>query len=317
MSAVHVCTIKGIPVGVDWTFLILIVILSMGINPVSNAIIFGVIATLSLLIHEMGHACMAAHYRLDPQVILGGFGGITVHKSANARQSFKITMMGPLAGLIAAAAFFGINWAFMWFGGDFLDTHIYLKSFLSYGFLINLFWSIFNLVPINPLDGGKLLSALLAKYMKPTNAIRTSVIISLVCCVGVLAWAAMSGSSFNTFIAIYLLIINVFAAKHAFSSRESIKQDEANLRADTISELAVEAARDHQWQRLEMFAYQLKETSTTPKQLERAYEFLTIACTNMGKYEEALKHSERAAKSTAVKRAVDRCNQEIQKKLQA
>ena len=42
-------------------------------------------------------------------------------------------------------------------------------------------------------------------------------------------------------------------------------------------------------------------------QIARAYELLTIACTNLGKYDEALEYAPRAKQTDAVKQATARC----------
>ncbi len=314
MNVKHICTIKGIPVGVNFSFLILVVLLAMlmGNNNLVYGIICGICIIIALMVHEFGHALVAAHYNLNPQVILTGSGGLTIHKSANAKQSFLITLMGPLSGLVLGGIALGVYFGLAVYAPTFLSTYTNFAKFLEYSMFINLGWGIFNLIPINPLDGGKLLSALLAKFMAPKTAIKTSVVVSTLCCVAFIVLSCtIWRSMFNLFVGFYLLMINFLSAKQVFSSISTLKKEKASLRADTIYEMGISAARDHRWKELEMYGHQLKEASSSSDQLKSAYDFLTIACTNQKKYEEALNYAERSSKSESVQRAVDRCRHQL------
>ena len=90
MQGIHLFTIKGIPVSFQPMFILLILILSVGMN---NPFIFGACATLGVLIHEFGHALTAKHFHLNPEVTLCGLGGLTTHARPNSpKQDFLITL---------------------------------------------------------------------------------------------------------------------------------------------------------------------------------------------------------------------------------
>ena len=307
---IHIFTIHGIPVAVTPWFFFLMTILAVFVanGSLVHGIMFAVVGTLSIGAHEFGHATVANHYGLYPQVVLGGLGGITQHHSANARQSFWITLWGPLSDLILAAIAFGVILVLKLTVPTFLPEHAYMELFLVYMLWINLVWGIFNLLPIYPMDGGKICAALLSKFLKPALALKTGVIISMTCCIGLAVWAFFSEQIFMLFIAFYMLVINMAGIKTAFATRETTLKEQTGLQAELMYERGLVAAREHRWEELERFGHQMLACAETKDQKKRAYEFLTIACTNTFKYENALEYAKHAAQTDAVKQAVARCN---------
>lgn len=304
MNAFHLFTFKGIPVAFHPFFLLLILILSYGAD---HPIIFGICAILGVLFHEFGHAFVAQHYRLDPQILLHGMGGITMHaRPASAKQDFRITFAGPLAGLVIGGALCLL----MYFvGSQILVFNGYLFVFLRYLGWVNLAWGIFNLLPIRPMDGSKVLTHILSKFFKPKRVLQISAVISILFAVAVLVYSILSKSFFMILISAYLLFISYTMIREAFMSKSlgGFQMPKASLAAESAYERGLVAAREHDWNALETFGHQMKKNAIDEDQTARAYEFLTIACTNMGKYEEALSYSKHAKQSDAVKQAVNRC----------
>jgi len=118
-------------------------------------LIWMVIIFVSVLIHEYGHALTALWFRQKPSIQLTAFGGLTSYKNGpplRLWQQFFIVLNGPLFGL--ALGF--LSWmVFHWVSIPLL------RSALQATFLANLFWSIVNLLPALPLDGGQLVRILL------------------------------------------------------------------------------------------------------------------------------------------------------------
>lgn len=111
------------------------------------------IICFSILIHEYGHALTAKAFGQQAEIELVGFGGMTKRtgKVLGCWQNFLIVLNGPLAGFFLALV-----------ARSFYLTLDPRKDPLSaytmeVAFYINLFWTIFNLFPIYPLDGGHLL----------------------------------------------------------------------------------------------------------------------------------------------------------------
>ncbi len=115
-----------------------------------------VVIVISVLCHEFGHALTAVAFGQKTRIELAVFGGFTYRQGRKLKlwEEFLVVLNGPLSGLIIAAiAFLLLHYA-----------HVQLPPLvfmLKFAFLVNVFWTIVNLVPVLPLDGGHLLSILL------------------------------------------------------------------------------------------------------------------------------------------------------------
>lgn len=307
---IHLFTFKGIPVAVSPWFFLLVIVLALGHNSIIESVIVGVVVIIALLTHEFGHALTARHYNIDSSIILMGLGGVTpLKKTPNRKQSFIITLAGPLSGLLLGGISYGIIILLSRYLPEVQNTN--LATFLSYMFMINLIWGIFNLLPIYPMDGGKLLSALLAKFCSPKMVPKVAIVVSMFFCLALLVYFFFQKNIFMIVIGFYLLMINFTGAKQAFTSIEARTQERASLEVEKIYEYGLIAAREHRWKDLENFGFQMKDAASSDEQRERAYEFLTIACTNTFRYEEALKYADHARQSDSVKKAVERCHRAL------
>lgn len=114
------------------------------------------VIVLSLLVHEFGHALSAKSFGQTAQIELVAMGGLTFHdgKKLKGWQDFLIVLMGPLSSLILAGAAFLLRNALM--GISPLLTYV-----LTLFVFINIFWTIINMLPILPLDGGQLVRIVL------------------------------------------------------------------------------------------------------------------------------------------------------------
>ena len=159
----------GIPIRVHGSliaFLLLFSFLSgMGAGGVAGVLLylaFYVLAFSFVLLHELGHSLTALALGIPVRQItlypIGGIAGIE-HLPKNPRIELLVTIAGPAVN-ISLAGIFGILYAF-WPG-----------AFLFQLLVINLILGVFNLLPGFPMDGGRILRALLAyrmPYLKATE----------------------------------------------------------------------------------------------------------------------------------------------------
>ena len=313
MQGFHIFTFKGIPVSVQPMFLLLLLILTFNMNDIGSMIVFAVCAFVSILFHEFGHALVARHYGLNPQITLNGFGGVTSRaRSAKPGQDFRITLMGPLTNLILGGLFYGLI-KLVKYGG--LEPQLismpYLGIFIYYMFLVNIVWGIFNLLPVRPMDGGKVTAHLLRKFFSERVAETISVIVSFIFAVIILVLSIINRNVFMIMIGGYFVLINCGYARELWQNRKSLggpKLKMIGIQAESLYERGLVAARNHDWKNLEVLGHQMKKASNNDEQLERAYEFLVLACTNLAKYDEALTYVPRARQSDAVRQAAARCH---------
>ena len=136
--------------------------------------------TLSLLVHEFGHVLAARLNGHRSQVLLVAMGGLTM-PSGESRgwRGVFLSLAGPGAGLLLFAIL-----SFLVPPPDPEDRTLWPKL-LDLLLQINLVWSLFNLLPIWPLDGGQALQNLLTTFRRAHEAERISALVSLVVAVAI------------------------------------------------------------------------------------------------------------------------------------
>lgn len=115
-------------------------------------IIWSGIIVFSIVTHELGHAVTALIFGQKSEIHLVTLGGLTVRKGApiSHGREFLVVLMGPMAGmLLCVLSFYATQIT--------TENHsIWLYAF-EVMFEVNLFWTLLNLCPVLPLDGGQLL----------------------------------------------------------------------------------------------------------------------------------------------------------------
>ncbi|MGA9061841.1 MAG: site-2 protease family protein [Terracidiphilus sp.] len=111
---------------------------------------------VSVLIHELAHSLVAQHFGIPvPRITLFLFGGVSqiAAESSDPATEFWIALVGPITSFALAA--------FCWEVEPFVAGSQPLFALAEYLALINLILAIFNLIPGAPLDGGRVLRAIL------------------------------------------------------------------------------------------------------------------------------------------------------------
>lgn len=310
MQPIHLFSFKGIPVSFHPMFLLLLLILSYGMGSMMAMLIFAVCAIIGILVHEFGHALVARKYGLNPEITLTGFGGNTKYKrSVGPKKDFFITLTGPVANLVLGGISYLVLFVIgMTIGLDSLMKFTNVYIFLNYMFLVNIFWGIFNLLPAKPMDGYKVLGFILSKFLKNTVAEKVSIIISAIFVLLILGWSILNNNIFMIILSAFFVLANLNDLATLFKSggsKEKVRM--IGIQAESIYERGLVASRNHDWKNLEVLGHQMKQVAEDKDQIQRAYELLTVACTNLGKYEEALNYSEHARQTDSVKQARERC----------
>ncbi|CCB91957.1 Metallopeptidase, M50 family [Waddlia chondrophila 2032/99] len=152
----------SIPVRIQPFFLVLIFLIGwLSTQSLLLTFLWAFVIFYSVLAHELGHALTAKKFNQSVMIELFGMGGVTYRQGPPLRkwQDFVIVFNGPLAGFsLAAAAYLLLKIL----GANPPNLFSYL---LIVTFNVNLFWTVVNLLPVHPLDGGHLLRILFEGMM--------------------------------------------------------------------------------------------------------------------------------------------------------
>ena len=178
--------IAGIDLYIHATFLLIVgwVALSHWMQGQTlAATITGVAFVLALfgcvILHELGHALAARRYNIKTRDItllpIGGLARLE-RMPEDPKQELWVALAGPAVNVVIAAALF------LWLASTnslvpVERLSVGAGSFLERLMVVNLFLVVFNMLPAFPMDGGRVVRALLATRLEYTRA--TSIAASL------------------------------------------------------------------------------------------------------------------------------------------
>ncbi|MFC6787006.1 CBS domain-containing protein [Halobaculum halobium] len=186
MRGIRIGRVAGIPIQLNWTFLLILPLFAyligsqvgefsgivsdtFGVPIAAEALTGGVVPWVlgtvaavglfvSVLLHEFGHSLTAMHYGYRIEAItLWLFGGVASFEEMpeDWKQEFTVAIMGPAVsvalGVVAYAVLIGVSLP---------ATVAFVVGYLA---LMNLVLAVFNMLPGFPMDGGRVLRALLAR----------------------------------------------------------------------------------------------------------------------------------------------------------
>jgi hypothetical protein len=131
-------------------------------------------------------------------------GGLTYHNQMSDGRSLLVTLAGPATGIAIGLP--------LWLLVDETDYSGAAHAALVYAVFISLGWSLLNLLPILPLDGGNALASILALTTGKDRFALTRRI-SIAVAVAVAAFAASRGYIFGAFYAVTFIGINLSALR--------------------------------------------------------------------------------------------------------
>ena len=181
-GTIKVFRFLGVPVRLHFTFVLLVVFVAVHVlgsaesNTSYVAFLAGSVA--SVLLHELGHAIMASQFGIrTTEIVMFPIGGVArTERPLPPTAEVWVSLAGPFVNLMLAAGLFGYmvfsNQAVPVSAADLLQPNG--KSALALLLYGNILLAGINLLPAFPMDGGRLLRALLS-YVRPENeATRTA-----------------------------------------------------------------------------------------------------------------------------------------------
>jgi stage IV sporulation protein FB len=132
---------------------------------------------VSVLVHEYGHAISGLLFGQHVMIHLTGFGGVTYRTGRKLKlwQDFIVVLAGPIFGFFLGCFSYLLLAIF-----PNIEAHVAFYA-LRISFMVNMFWTFLNLIPVQPLDGGKLLSILLEAILG-FRGVRAGYFFSMVVC---------------------------------------------------------------------------------------------------------------------------------------
>ena len=181
----------GFPVRVHPYFWLIAAFLGVRSGSSTSFVIWVAVVFVSILVHELGHAFAMRYFGSSARIVLHGFGGLAIHDSGftswtggrpsrrDPNSQILISLAGPAAGFALAGFVVVVLHVSHRFAGYFplLGLRIPLGDvngqpidpyqaanlwMLIYQLMtVNIYWSILNLMPVYPLDGGQVARELL------------------------------------------------------------------------------------------------------------------------------------------------------------
>ena len=167
----------GFPVAVQWVFWLIAALLGGGLHANTPyrfqlLLIWIAVMFVSILVHELGHALAFRKYGGRPRILLWGMGGLAIDQGRYRRNdNIVITLAGPAFGLALGLVVFLIaRLIYPADTGGLRAAYGHFPAFLKMMIQINIFWSLINLLPIYPLDGGQLLGHIMHERKRELRA---------------------------------------------------------------------------------------------------------------------------------------------------
>lgn len=233
----------------------------------------------SVLMHEYGHALTAIFFGQKAQIDLVAFGGLTQRRGGKLKlwQEFIIVMNGPLAGLLLGVLAFGIQQIYLTSSSPSVFAYM-----VKVTFYVNVFWTILNLVPVQPLDGGKLLSIILESIFG-LRGVKIALFVSLI----LSAFLGLFFFAVNAVIVGIMFLMMTFDSYRAWKNSMAATEQDQNL---ILQHLLRDADRDiyngYKDQALEKFQH-IRETARAGLIYQNATEHAAALLVEKGDFKAA------------------------------
>lgn len=201
--------LAGVPVRIEPFFWLGALLLGLDLADAGLVAQWVAVVLVSLLVHEMGHALALRVFGAPASIVLHGFGGFTLSNRRLGRvRSIVVSLAGPLSALVLL----GIPMALVRdssLGRDLQFDYLFSNSsfgwwpiiwFLAY---VNVWWSLANLLPIRPLDGGNVLAELIGT----PRARLVSIVVAGAAAVA--AWRLDDDFRYSSFLLGFLAFLNL------------------------------------------------------------------------------------------------------------
>lgn len=209
--SLNIGSIAGTAIRVHITFLLFLIWIfaasyaSGGADAAWNGLLFILLVFTCVVAHEFGHIFSARAFGVQtPDVTLLPIGGVARLERIpeDPWEEFLIAIAGPLVNVVIAFGLMAVAGASIGSGAALEDGNASLVDRLA---AVNLFLAVFNLIPAFPMDGGRILRALLGIRLGFVRATEIAALIGQVVAFG-LGFIGLFYSPMLIFIAIFVYL---------------------------------------------------------------------------------------------------------------
>ena len=203
--------VLGVPIRLHFTFILLLAFLLVtgfgGRSPLGYGLYVGGLL-LSVLLHELGHAWVSNQYGIRTiEIVMFPIGGVSrLARRAKPAEELWIACAGPAVNLIIAMV--------LYFAATSAGPILSLKgldratddNLATQLFLGNLALAGFNLLPAFPMDGGRILRAVLARFRTEIESTQIAALAGRMLAISMALYALLSGQYLLVFAAFFVYL---------------------------------------------------------------------------------------------------------------
>jgi len=258
---------------------------------------------VSILVHELGHGLVSKRLRLQPRILLHGWGGLCAHERADSdRDDVLIIAAGPGAGLLLGGLVYATREILLIAAPQAL-TDPMLFRFFEHMLFINIAWSLVNLVPLWPLDGGQLFRIALVKLLPSARtAEQITHVTGLILGGGAVVLALTHWGSMFLVVLAGLLAYENLTRINSTSASGPVRPKHTFARG--LLGDAERALAEGDFREAARLCHQIRsDANVSGKQLERVWEVLALSYVGLADYDEARDYAGRARNHAAIAEA--------------
>ncbi|HVU37764.1 MAG TPA: M50 family metallopeptidase [Opitutales bacterium] len=188
-----------------------------GLRGVWTGLLALALVYISVVLHEFGHALTARRLGIGVRhIVLTPVGGMALLEQLprNPVKELLIVVAGPAVNFVIAGICVSLLHGWPAHLDEIYDVSLRPASLLRYLLQANLMLGLFNLLPAFPMDGGRIVRALLALGMDYVSATYWAMMIGRVVAVTCIVLALFAGSYMLVVLFMFILVLGTWEFRH-------------------------------------------------------------------------------------------------------